>query len=118
MHTHEIRSVCHGNAGPSLLVVRRARRPFDQRQRTIVHLLHPQIEWALRPAVTGPPGLPAKHQVVLDLLLGGEAEKQIARRLAKNEHTIHSRIKQIYRHFGVGSRAQLLAKFVATAGQK
>jgi len=123
---HEIRSVCGGSAGPSLLVLRRYGRPFDQRQRSIVHLLHPQLEWALRPFAesearpsddpTGwqPGPLSPKHKPVLDLLLGGQTEKQMAEELAINPHTVHSRVKQIYRHFNVGSRAQLLAKFVAT----
>ena len=126
---HEIRSVCGGPDGPSLLVLRRYGHPFDQRQRSIVHLLHPQLEWALRPFVSEngdgqsrnnrsidwrPGPLSPKHKPVLKLLLAGHTEKQMADELAINPHTVHSRVKQIYRHFNVGSRAQLLAKFVVT----
>ena len=48
----------------------------------------------------------------LDLLLAGDAEKQIARKLGLSPHTIHDYVKAVYRRFGVCSRAELLALWV------
>jgi len=48
----------------------------------------------------------------LDLLLAGDAEKQIARKLGLSPHTIHDYVKAVYRRFGVSSRAELLARWV------
>jgi pSer/pThr/pTyr-binding forkhead associated (FHA) protein len=50
---------------------------------------------------------------VLDLLLGGGSEKQVAAKLDLSPHTVHNHIKEIYRRFGVSSRAELLALFVS-----
>ncbi len=50
---------------------------------------------------------------VLDLLLGGRSEKKVAAKLALSPHTVHNHVKEIYRRFEVGSRAELLALFVS-----
>jgi DNA-binding CsgD family transcriptional regulator len=50
---------------------------------------------------------------VLDGLLAGEAEKQLARRLLLSKHTVHQYAKQIYRHLDVQSRAELSALLMA-----
>jgi DNA-binding CsgD family transcriptional regulator len=39
----------------------------------------------------------------------GDSEKQLAARLGLSRATIHQYVTALYRHFGVGSRAQLLA---------
>jgi DNA-binding CsgD family transcriptional regulator len=43
-------------------------------------------------------------------LLGGDSEKQVARKLALSQHTVHVYVKALYRRFEVSSRAELLAK--------
>jgi DNA-binding CsgD family transcriptional regulator len=43
-------------------------------------------------------------------LLGGDSEKQVARKLELSQHTVHVYVKALYRRFGVSSRAELLAK--------
>jgi len=43
-------------------------------------------------------------------LLCGDSEKQVARKLALSQHTVHVYVKALYRRFGVSSRAELLAK--------
>jgi DNA-binding NarL/FixJ family response regulator len=48
----------------------------------------------------------------LEGLLAGEAEKQIASRLDLSPHTVHVYVKLLYKHFGVSSRGELLARFV------
>jgi pSer/pThr/pTyr-binding forkhead associated (FHA) protein len=50
---------------------------------------------------------------VLDLLVSGGAEKQVAADLKLSPHTVHNHVKVIYRRFGVSSRAELLALFVS-----
>lgn len=50
---------------------------------------------------------------VLDFLTEGRTEKEIAAQLRISWHTVHSHVKEIYRCYGVTSRAKLLALFVA-----
>ena len=57
-------------------------------------------------------GLSARLRQTLEGLLAGEAEKQIAYRLKLSPHTVHVYVKGLYRHFGVSSRGELLARFV------
>jgi DNA-binding NarL/FixJ family response regulator len=58
------------------------------------------------------PGLSGRMRQTLRGLLAGEAEKQIAYRLKLSPHTVHVYVKGLYRHFGVSSRGELLARFV------
>jgi DNA-binding NarL/FixJ family response regulator len=44
--------------------------------------------------------------------LRGESEKQIAQKLGLSRHTVHEYVGNIYRHFGVCSRAELMAMWV------
>jgi DNA-binding CsgD family transcriptional regulator len=48
----------------------------------------------------------------LELLLHGDGEKQIAGKLKLSQHTVHGYVKEVYRRFGVNSRAELLALWV------
>lgn len=49
---------------------------------------------------------------VLDLLLTGLSEKEMSGRLKISRHTVHNHVREIYRVFGVHSRAEMLAQFV------
>lgn len=49
---------------------------------------------------------------VLDLLLDGLAEKEIAKALSISTHTAHHHVSNIYNTLGIHSRAELLAHFV------
>jgi DNA-binding CsgD family transcriptional regulator len=49
---------------------------------------------------------------VLDLVLEGLVEKQIATRLKISRHTAHNHVRNIYRALNVHSRGELLARFV------
>jgi DNA-binding CsgD family transcriptional regulator len=57
--------------------------------------------------------LPPRQRQTLDRLLAGDSEKQIAARLQVSKHTVHIYVKSLYRRFGVCSRGELLAQFVA-----
>jgi DNA-binding NarL/FixJ family response regulator len=48
----------------------------------------------------------------LDVILTGVAEKDAARRLRVTRNTVHGYIKQLYDHFGVCSRAELMSIFM------
>jgi pSer/pThr/pTyr-binding forkhead associated (FHA) protein len=49
---------------------------------------------------------------VLDLLLTGLQEKEVASRLDLSRNTVHNHVKGIYRKLGVTSRPELLARFL------
>lgn len=52
---------------------------------------------------------PAQSRV-LDLLMDGLAQKEIASRLKLSQHTVHNHIRAIYEKLAVHSRPELLAK--------
>ncbi|MDB5391435.1 MAG: garA 3 [Planctomycetaceae bacterium] len=54
---------------------------------------------------------PAQRRVV-DLLLSGLAEKEVAARLELSRNTVHNHTREIYRIVGVHSRAELLARLL------
>ena len=58
------------------------------------------------------------EQRVFTRLLGGLSEKQIALKLELSCHTVHNHIKKIYRAYRVNSSRELLARFIATPGEK
>ena len=96
-------------------------RPFTRREVELVNVFHENLRnlYALpRPAgfmmsATPMPDLPPRLQPVLTHLLQGEGEKQIAVKLGLSRHTVHEYVKVIYRRLGVGSRGELLARFVS-----
>ena len=69
------------------------------------------LEERALPASATPP-LPPRAREVLDLLLQGLSEKEIAARLGLRPSTVHDHVKRLYAHFGVGSRAELMAYFL------
>jgi PAS domain S-box-containing protein len=56
------------------------------------------------------PKITPRQREVLDLLLHGHGEKEIAARLFLSKHTIHNHVKAVYRAFGVSSRFELFAR--------
>jgi DNA-binding CsgD family transcriptional regulator len=54
--------------------------------------------------------LTAAQRRVYQLLLEGISEKEVAERLTISQHTVHAHVRKIYGHFGVHSRAALLAQ--------
>jgi DNA-binding CsgD family transcriptional regulator len=59
-----------------------------------------------------PADLPPRARQVLRCLLEGDSDKQIGLRLGLLRHTVNQYAKRIFAHFGVGSRAELLARWV------
>jgi DNA-binding CsgD family transcriptional regulator len=74
------------------------------------------LEWPQRRAATSarrggipvPPGAPAQREV-LDLLLRGLSNAEIARLRRRSERTVAHQVDSIYRRLRVGSRAELIA---------
>jgi PAS domain S-box-containing protein len=56
------------------------------------------------------PKITPRQREVLDLLLRGHGEKEIAARLFVSKHTIHNHVKALYRAFGISSRFELFAR--------
>ncbi|MGO9831764.1 MAG: helix-turn-helix domain-containing protein [Myxococcaceae bacterium] len=61
------------------------------------------------------PSLTAREREVLDCLLTGASEKEVAAALAISPQTVHAHVKSLYRGYGVSSRPQLMAKFLGDA---
>jgi len=60
--------------------------------------------------------LPPRLRRALQRVLRGESEKEIARHLRLSQHTVHEYVGELYRRFGVCSRAELMAKWVGHSG--
>ncbi len=56
--------------------------------------------------------LTAAQQEIVDYVLRGRTEAEIASHLDKSPHTIHSHLKAIFKRLGVHSRAELIVKFL------
>jgi DNA-binding CsgD family transcriptional regulator len=93
-------------------------RPFDEEDRNLLHLFHVECGSMLEPAACAlgydrRAGLAPRQRETLDLLLAGLGDKEIADRLGISPHTVNHYTKTIYRHFGVGSRATLIARHLS-----
>jgi DNA-binding CsgD family transcriptional regulator len=93
------------------------RRDFSARASQIVY----ESQAALVPLVGGPLArfaepsardLAPRVRQVLAGLLEGEGDKQIAARLRLSSYTVNQHTKAIFRHFGVRSRPELLARWI------
>ena len=56
--------------------------------------------------------LPPRLRETLTSLLSGASEKQIAQTMNLSQHTVHVYVKQLYKHYKVSSRGELLARWV------
>lgn len=56
--------------------------------------------------------LTKRQREVLLLLLAGDSEKEIAQRLHRSVHTVHTFVKQLHEIFKVSSRGELMAHFI------
>jgi DNA-binding CsgD family transcriptional regulator len=56
--------------------------------------------------------LSRRMEQTLRSLLGGDSEKQVAAKLGLSQHTVHVYVKQLYKRYGVSTRAELLAIWV------
>ena len=59
--------------------------------------------------------LPPRERQTLTMLLRGLPEKRIAAALSISRHTVHVYVRQLYRRFNVGSRGELLARWISAS---
>ncbi|MGF1632622.1 MAG: response regulator transcription factor [Phycisphaerae bacterium] len=90
--------------------------PFNALEITCVYWLHSVTEWLFKPAIiasrSDEVGLNERERETFMHLLAGQSEKQIAHRMNRSRHTVHTYVKRIYRQLGVNSRGELLARFI------
>jgi DNA-binding CsgD family transcriptional regulator len=106
--------VCNG------LCIQRNRsvgRDFTDQQRAVVEEAQRLITPLIGGALAGfdepsPSALPSRVRQVLRCLLEGDSDKQVATRLAVSPYTVNQYAKVIYKHFGVNTRPELLARWV------
>lgn len=89
---------------------------FSDRERRLLDLLHlevaPLIGISLTTSHDEPlASLSPRQRDVLAGLLEGESEKMVAARLKIGVRTVHEYVMALYRHSGVHSRGELLARF-------
>jgi DNA-binding NarL/FixJ family response regulator len=76
---------------------------------------HRRITEAARDAIA--PALPPRLRRTLDCLLDGHDVKGAAKQLGLSRHTVHLYVTDLYKRFGVHSRAELLAHCLRTDDQ-
>ena len=93
---------------------------FSSSSRYLVKLLHHELAVLIKKKLVLPQSsldignLPARMAQVLEHLLLGYSEKQIARVLGLSPHTINRHVQRIYRHFNVSNKSQLAALLNST----
>lgn len=92
-------------------------RPFVPRDRRVLSYIHDEIMPLIgtRLALEGQrsmAGLTRRRREALHWLLSGLSEKAIAQRMEISPATAHQYVGELYEHFDVNSRAELMAYFV------
>jgi len=91
--------------------------PYTMREQRVLRLfvasLAPLIGKRLATLLVMDPDLPPRLRQVLELLMKGQSEKQVAAELDISRHTVHDHVKRLHKHFDVASRGELLARAFA-----
>lgn len=91
---------------------------FTLREKTILHTVMSQVDWLHREGtdVVGTDRiteLTPRQRLVLLQLLSGDSVKEIASKMNISQHTVNDHLKELHRIYGVSSRSELLARFIA-----
>ena len=86
--------------------------PVQHRRRLVAEFCRLLGSQFPKPLAAGEDGLSPRHLQTLQRLLEGDSEKEIAVRWGVSPNTVHVYVKALYRHFGVSSRGELLARFI------
>ena len=94
---------------------------FSRRELRLAHIVLSEVRWLHDAGVPGEDGraaarLAPRLQTVLSLLVDGQSAKQVAFNLGLSTHTVRGYVKDIYRHFDVSSRAELMRRFMVGDG--
>jgi len=99
------------------------RRPgapdFDEREIRIAHILLTEVSWLHYesfPEKAALSRLSPRHRTVLNLLCEGWPRKKIAAQLHVSVNTIHGYVRDVFRHFGAHSQAELISRFTHGVG--
>lgn len=102
---------------------RPGQQPFTPREVRIAHIVLSEVRWLHKAgftqdeeAATITPELTNRQRQVMALLLDGWGRKQIAHQIGISPNTVAGYIRDIYRHYNVGSHAELLRRFMAGDG--
>lgn len=95
----------------------RSDRPLDEAQRCRASELHRQIAPLIGTRLCAPnqrslDGLTPLRRQIVDQLLAGRTEQQIAGGLHRSRAAVHEHTAYLYEHFAVCSRSQLCACFI------
>jgi DNA-binding CsgD family transcriptional regulator len=127
-----VRLVQRGPRQSTVLAFNRARRGFSPRDRAVVNLVTAHVAQAVKHrqrlasltasvrsvgryseqverAVTRLSALTARERQVAEHMVGGLADREIARCLGISPRTVHKHVEAIYRKLGLGNRASLVA---------
>jgi len=100
----------------------RADRDFTSREINLLRLFHSELGALIGPLLVAaddrfsPTRLPPRVRETLVCLLEGDSEKQVAARLGISGPTVHQYVTILYRHYGVATRAELLARVLRPPG--
>lgn len=105
-------------------VYRKPGRPeFTKREVRIAHIVMSEVRWLHKAGFTKDeeaaaitPTLTNRQRQVMTLMLDGWGRKQIAHQIGLSPNTVAGYIRDIYRHYGVSSHAELLRRFMAGDG--
>jgi DNA-binding CsgD family transcriptional regulator len=106
----------------AIRVYRELDRPhFSEREAKIAHIILSEVPWLHFQAFPDKrsqeiTNLYPRHRTVLNFLCEGWSRKKIADHLGISINTIHGYAKVIFRHFGVHSQSELLARLTVGDG--
>jgi DNA-binding CsgD family transcriptional regulator len=106
------------NLMSGLILARSSGEPnFNSRDRRLVSLLHRELTPLIGRELASfedvsPDRLAPRVKQVLQCLLEGDGDKQIAKRLDISAYTVNQYVKAIFSHFQVTSRTELLARWI------
>jgi DNA-binding CsgD family transcriptional regulator len=90
---------------------------FNGREAQIAHIVLAEVPWLHETGWSEQdqlkllPKLSPRRRAVLNLVLEGHPRKEMASMLGISSHTLDGYVKDIFRHFGVHSQAELIARF-------
>jgi DNA-binding CsgD family transcriptional regulator len=90
---------------------------FSRRDKAFLSMLHRELAPMVGRQLAAAHEPSAMHlsprlRQVLDCLLEGDGEKQVAARLGLTPQTVNQYVKAVYRQFGVNSRGELMARWI------
>jgi len=97
-------------------------REFSPRQQQVMTFFHVELGALVGRSLVSateprPNTLSPRLRQTLACLLEGDSEKEVASRLGLSQATTHEYVSALYRHFGVRSRAQLMAHAIKRAAR-